>query len=286
MVDKERLAARPAEPAGWPGSSEMIHFCRPAGEAESDLDRKMLFSADSFDIPFEGQVLKGYRWGEGRVVLLVHGWSSRASHMAFLARNLAKAGYQAVAFDGPAHGRSSYNTSIPQSNLPEFCRSIYHVARRLGPLYGLVGHSFGAAAASFTVAGLAQIAGYRTAVEKLVLIASPPGICGMIDHYCRAGGFGEGRAERLRKLMEEEYPLTVQDYEVKHALGQLGQIDVDVLVVHDHDDGEVPVESARHMIDGYDHVQLVLTRGEGHRRILVSRKVVRIVRDFLLGSAG
>jgi alpha-beta hydrolase superfamily lysophospholipase len=223
--------------SGWPTSREMIHFCRPEGDAESDLDRKLLLSAETFDIPFEGQILQGYRWGEGKTVLLMHGWSSRASHLAFLARSLAKAGFEVVAFDGPAHGRSSYNNTIPRTNLPEFCRALYHVAGKLGPLYGLVGHSFGGAAASFTVAGQAQIAGYRVAVKKLVLISSPCGINGMIEHYCRSQGYREGGAEALVQLLENEYPLSVKEYEVSDALKR---VDAEVLVVHGSDDLEVP----------------------------------------------
>jgi len=279
MLDTEMVTMNSG---GRPTSREMFHFCRPEGDAESDLDRKLLLSAETFDIPFEGQILKGYRWGEGKTVLLMHGWSSRASHLAFLARSLAKAGYEVVAFDGPAHGRSSYNNPIPRTNLPEFCRALYHVAGKLGPLYGLVGHSFGGAAASFSVAGQAQIAGYTVAVKKLVLISSPSGIKGMIEHYGRSQGYGEGGTEVLVQLLEKEYPLTVQDYGVHEALGN---IDTEVLVVHDRDDQEVPLADVVAMTAGHAHVQLVLTSGEGHRKILVSRSLVRAVRDFIQGRA-
>ncbi len=77
----------------WPSDSKILNFFKPIPFEENEIDKKLLLSAEEFDIPFEGQVLKGYRWGKGRSVLLVHGWSSRASHMAFLARHLAKCGF-------------------------------------------------------------------------------------------------------------------------------------------------------------------------------------------------
>ena len=111
----------------------MMHFCAPITEAENALDRKLTRSAEQCDIPFEGQILKAYVWGEGKTVLLVHGWGSRASHLAFLGKNIATSGFRAVAFDGPAHGNSQFNGSCPRSSLPEFCRAIlsvkeYHLA--------------------------------------------------------------------------------------------------------------------------------------------------------------
>jgi hypothetical protein len=38
------------------------------------------------------------------------------------------------------------------------------------------------------------------------------------------------------------------------------------------------------MTAGHSHVQLVLTSGEGHRRILASRALVRTVRGFIQGK--
>lgn len=263
----------------WPGPREMMHFCRPDETDGQDSDNnRLLRSAVEFDIPFEGQMLKGYRWGEGETVLLVHGWNSRAAHLAFLARSLARSGFSAVAFDGPAHGSSQFNSSHPRTSLPEFCRAIYHVANRIGNIYAVAGHSFGGAAAAFCLAGQANLAGYRIAAEKLVMISAPPGIRRMVEHYCRDRGFQQGAADALIRQLEEEFPLCVDDYEIHEGLGR---IDADVLVVHDEDDKEIALQDARDMVAGHPGVTLAITTGEGHRRILVSRGLLRRVKRFL-----
>ena len=263
---------------GLTNNNVMMHFCAPATEAESELDRKLTRSAEHYDIPFEGQTLKAYAWGKGRTILMVHGWGSRASHLALLARSIAKSGFRVVAFDGPAHGNSEFNGDYPRSSLPEFCRAIFHVSNHFGPIFGLIGHSFGGTAAAFTACGQANLSGYRVAVEKLVLISSPSGIDSMISHYCRNYNLPDGSKAVVIAQVEKEFPLKVQDYDINDALKKFSG---DVLVVHDVDDQEVFIEEARQMVKEHEHVSLIETSGEGHRRILASRSLMRTIKSFL-----
>ena len=256
----------------------MMHFCAPITEAENALDRKLTRSAEQCDIPFEGQILKAYVWGEGKTVLLVHGWGSRASHLAFLGKNIATSGFRAVAFDGPAHGNSQFNGSCPRSSLPEFCRAIFHLSNHFGPIYSLVGHSFGGAAAAFSACGQANLSGYQVRVEKLVMISTPSGIKAMVNHYCQNYQLPDGSGPAIIAQLEKEFPLRAKDYEINDALRKFSG---DVLVVHDIDDQEVSIAEARQMVEGHGHVSLIETRGEGHRRILASRSLVRNVQSFL-----
>lgn len=257
---------------------DINHFCTPESPAQTKTDRKFLSKAQCIDIPFEGQMLKGYIWGEGRTVLLVHGWSSRASHLGFLARNLAKQGFRVAAFDAPAHAHSVIQGKEPRTNLPEFCRAIYHVAHFLGDVYGLIGHSFGGMAAAFTAAGQANLAGYRLEVEKLVMICPPSGIDRLISYYCQNHGLKKGAEIKLRELLEAEFPFRVEDFNVHDALKN---ISCDVLVVHDQDDQEVAIEDVFPMINGHKHVKLVQTEGEGHRMILASRILLKAINEFM-----
>lgn len=263
---------------GLTNDNVMMHFCAPATEAESELDRKLTRSAEHYDIPFEGQTLKAYAWGKGRTILMVHGWGSRASHLALLARSIAKSGFRVVAFDGPAHGNSEFNGVYPRSSLPEFCRAIFHVSNHFGPIFGLIGHSFGGTAAAFTACGQANLSGYRVAVEKLVLISSPSGIDAMVSHYCRNYNLPDGSKAVVIAQVEKEFPLKVQDYDINDALKKFSG---DVLVVHDVDDQEVFIEEARQMVKEHEHVSLIETSGEGHRRILASRSLMRTIKSFL-----
>src|SRR5271157_2657553 len=81
-------------------------FCTPPRQEDTDFDLKAFADAKNLDIEFEGRILKGYSMGSGKNILLIHGWGSRASHMALLARYLANNGFHVLVFDGPAHGCS------------------------------------------------------------------------------------------------------------------------------------------------------------------------------------
>lgn len=79
-------------------------------------------------------VLSGWEVGDGRTVLLVHGWGGRSTDLAALATRLAAAGHRAVAVDLPAHGSSPGATT----DLFALASAVAAAARRAGPLAGRV----------------------------------------------------------------------------------------------------------------------------------------------------
>jgi pimeloyl-ACP methyl ester carboxylesterase len=261
-------------------STIVERFCTPPPLPETDNDRNAFADAQIEEIPFEGQLLKSYSWGTGRHVLLVHGWGSQASHLALLGRSLAKAGFRVLIFDGPAHGHSRQHGQPNRSGLFEFCRAIATVGRKLLPLYGIVGHSLGAAAAAFTVAGHAGLAAYQTFAERLVLLSAPASVARMIEHFCRSTG-EEDRLAELTRGLERKFCFSVPEYSVPVALRNLP---ANILIVHDEQDKEVPVIDAFSLKGARADAQLVLTQGAGHQRILANRTMLRAVKDFLSAS--
>jgi alpha-beta hydrolase superfamily lysophospholipase len=110
---------------------------RPRSDEEESLTR-----ASSFFLPYKHGQLAVMEWGQGPAVLCVHGWSSRGLRFVGLVKPLTEAGYKVIAFDAPAHGRSSGS----HVDLMDFADSVMAVAERSGPIDAVVAHSFGAAA--------------------------------------------------------------------------------------------------------------------------------------------
>lgn len=252
-------------------------FCTPPPMSETNYDRKAVAGAKIVEVPFEGYRLIGYVWGSGKPVFLAHGWGSRASHFAPLGRTLAKAGFQVLAFDGPSHGRSLKDGQKQRSSLFEFCRALSTVANNILPLYAVVGHSLGAAAAAFTVAGHASIASYKISAEHLVLISSPASVARMIENFCRRENLEE-RVEELTHGLEKKFRFSVSNYLLPPALGN---VEARVLLVHDENDEEIPLADAVSLKDSCDHARLVVTQGAGHQKILANRVMIRAVKSFL-----
>jgi pimeloyl-ACP methyl ester carboxylesterase len=252
-------------------------FCTPPEFPETETDRNAFADAELEAFQFEDRHIQVYSWGTGQNVLLVHGWGSRASHLALLGRNLAKAGFRVTAFDGPAHGRSVQTGKPNRSNLFEFCRALSSIGRTFSPLHGIVGHSFGAAAAAFTAAGFSRLADFRIHTERIAMISSPAGVDRMVEHFCRRTG-EEARLAELTHGLEQNFDFSIPEYSVTDALRT---IQSRVLIVHDEQDEEVPVADAIRLKEALPDAEILLTQGAGHDKILGNRTMLRAVKDFL-----
>ncbi|NUO89646.1 MAG: alpha/beta fold hydrolase, partial [Dermatophilaceae bacterium] len=105
-----------------------------------------------FEVDLRGRVVRGWSWGSGPVVYLVHGWGGDLEQMVPLVAPLLERGLQVVAFDGLSHGRSDAGAHGPRSSdAVELGRSLDAVAARFGPARAVVAHSMGALAALLAV---------------------------------------------------------------------------------------------------------------------------------------
>jgi pimeloyl-ACP methyl ester carboxylesterase len=134
--------------------------------------------------------------------LLVHGWGSRASHLAPLARILSSSGFKVIAFDMPAHSSVNESRQKDKSSMFEFCRAISSVVENIKPVYAIIGHSLGAASSAFDAAGYLRLADYKINVEKLVLISCPANLKSIIKGFSKNNGLNCD--EELRLIMELE----------------------------------------------------------------------------------
>jgi pimeloyl-ACP methyl ester carboxylesterase len=261
-------------------NSDLVRrFCTPPFIPFREFENRALTDAEKMDLPFEGEMLAGYRWGAGRTVLLVHGWGSRASHMAFLAGILAKSGFRVVAYDAPAHSSTDLNPRKTMSNMFESCRALHAVAKSVGPLYAIAGHSFGAACAAFTVSGISAFNDYKIPVRKLVLISSPPTLVDVYKSFCRRDSIGEEGLPVLKTILEEKFSFVSEAYTVKDALHNIAG---DVLLIHDEEDEEFPVSDIYELQRSRPDIKLLVTRGSGHQKILANRVMLAGVRGHLL----
>ncbi len=103
--------------------------------------------------------------GQGRVVLLVHGWGSRASDLKIIQTELAK-NFQVIAPDLPGFGESE----APKEawGLNEYAKHTRDLLQKLdvGTVHALIGHSNGGAIA---IRGLAS---GTLQANRLILLAS------------------------------------------------------------------------------------------------------------------
>lgn len=214
--------------------------------------------------------LSFYIWGRGEPVLLVHGWEGRASQLTPFAERIVGRGFQAVAVDLPAHGRSSGK----EASLPAFVQAILDLSRDVGPFKAVIAHSLGAAATGF-VATEQDLAG------RLVLIApaaEPRFFSQRAAHFL---GLPPSRVPGMNRQIELRLGRALDEFD----LGlRAGRVDVPLLVLHDEGDREVPLAHGQTVAALSRQGRLEVVRGLGHRRILRAPEIVARAVDFALSS--
>ncbi|MER6360144.1 alpha/beta hydrolase [Kitasatospora sp. NPDC001527] len=218
-----------------------------------------------------------HRWGDGsRPVLLMHGWQSRASRFADFVPRLRALGLSAVGYDAPGHGDSGGRTATVLDHRAIALR----LQREYGAFEAVIAHSLGVNAAF-----LALREGLRAG--RLVAVAGVAEVSWLPAGFCAVLGLNATVERELRRRAESGamFPGVCDVRTHFDAARAPEEIDVPILVAHDEDDDVVPFAQARRLRAAYgDRLELLATRGLGHRRILTEPTVIDNVIGFL--SAG
>jgi len=211
--------------------------------------------------------LATWTWGEGPVVLLVHGWGGHAGRLTGYVEPLIGAGFRAVAFDLPGHGASA---SGPVS-LPEMADAILRVTEKVGPIAGVIAHSVGA-----TASALAMRRGF--AVSRAVFLSPSADFEGLSLRFSRLLRLPEAVRESMRERLRVRYAAHWSHFRIVDWARSLS---TSLLVFHDTRDFTVPLSDGQAIAGAWRKSRLVATRGLGHHKILRARLVIRQAVAFL-----
>lgn len=237
-------------------------FCTPLRYAEPPRETEALRRAERFSIPFRDVHLAAYGWGEGPAVLLVHGWSGRGSQLGAFVEPLVASGHRVVAFDLPAHGR----TPGRRTNALVATEAVLRVGEAIGPLRGVIAHSFGALCATLALRdGLAA--------GRVVYVAPAASASQAVSGFSRQFGLAAPAERGLRGEMERRFGPDVWPRFSGRACAP-GLRGVPALICHDLEDPEVPYEEGRSLADSWPGARMMTVAGLGHRRILRDERVI------------
>lgn len=247
-------------------------FCRPPRPTVRPQEEAYLETGERFTVRANGIELACWSWGTGPVVMLTHGWGSRAGRWSSLVPLLLDAGLSAVAFDAPAHGRSSGNTA----SMPEFARALLAVREHLGVApRAAVGHSLGGAATA-----LALSMGFDAG--RVVLIAAPSNAREFTDRFSETLGLPVSVRSRMERNLEARLQFTFADLHIPTLAAKLS---TPALLVHDTCDRDVPYSGAEAVAAAWPGARLMATTGLGHRKVLHDPAVLQETRNFILAGA-
>jgi len=241
-------------------------FHYPVPEKEKEIADK----AKKFSFQAAGKTIQGYRWGEGPIVVFVHGWAGRGPQFRKFIERFTLKGFQVVTFDGPAHGLSEGKST----NLNEF-KDTLNTLFTLFPEQpaAVITHSFGGVATLYAIMN-------GLPVTRLINIASPTIGDEIINTFLRAVGGTEKTKTYFKRYMIKTYGKPFDEFSslhfIKHLPGPL-----DLLLVHDEEDKEVIFRHTEELMKAYPSAHLHRTKGLGHTRILKEDAVVETCLRFI-----
>jgi len=201
-------------------------------------------------------------------VLLVHGWSGRATQFYALAPGLEKAGYKVFSFTAPAHGSSDDE----ETHMLEFADCIKYLHEKYGPFDAMIGHSIG---------GMAILNAIEQGVKtnKIVLLGVPGYIKDVVADFCHRLGLNKKVEQKLLSYLRTQYG---DDIEAFSTTRLAEKMNIPGLIIHDVDDRDVDIEFARQNHKVWPKSKLVETNGLGHRLILSDANVIKKITEFIL----
>ncbi len=202
-----------------------------------------------------------WSWGEGPTVLICHGWASRGSQMATMAMAVAQAGYRAVVFDVTAHG----DAGGWRSGFGVMAQDTLAVARELGPLYAVVGHSMGGMMAM-------QARSEGLSAERYVVIGSPFAPVPAVDAIKHMLGAPEAVVERCRRGIAQQFGGASWDELLAGHIYR--DPDAPLLLIYDDADDEVPDDHPGRILEAWSGSELHTTHGLGHRKLMWDAGVI------------
>jgi pimeloyl-ACP methyl ester carboxylesterase len=209
-------------------------------------------------------------WGDGPLVVLVHGWHGRAAQMAPLAAALAASGFRCVAIDVTGHGASPGRRALWRL----FIDDVTALTHALGqPVHAYVAHSAG---------GLAVMAARRTRgiqAARYVCICSPSHPFPPIRAIRQRLAPRESVIARVQTLIAAQFDTDWPRLQAGAAYAGIGP---ELLLFYDESDRMIHHTEGDHIHAWCPGSRLIKTRDYGHGKVLNSPELHANVVDFLL----
>jgi pimeloyl-ACP methyl ester carboxylesterase len=219
------------------GQAAFDLFCRTPKPVLREKELRFLETARQVRSTVDTCDVVEYHWGPetGPLILLSYGWGYNAGRWRHFVPALETAGFHVVAYDPPGHGLNDKAHSL---HLAANSRIAGALMERYGPVYGVLGHSFGGVGT--LVAAERMPVSHRP--ERMVIMASFSSSEQVFSHYRRRLGLRTAVYQTMRRIMEKEAGGPLRQYDIARLSGHLDT--VQALLVHDPADPVTPFSHA------------------------------------------
>ncbi|WP_298143943.1 alpha/beta hydrolase [Flavobacterium sp.] len=228
-------------------------FCTPRkGKIQLGKIPKVLQTAEKEIHNIADHDIAVYRFpGNGKKILLVHGWESNSKRWKKLLPYLKKAQFDIYAIDAPAHGKSSGTLFT----VPLYAEVIAAMIQKFG-IQQLIAHSIGGSASIY-----ALHKSNPETVEKAAILGAPADLDVLISNYARILSLRPRNVRGLTQTFSTKFKLETQLFSSKIFVKSL---QIKGFVAHDAHDDVVAFSESEKIIANWKDVTFVPTKNLGH----------------------
>lgn len=216
----------------------------------------------------EGSTFFTYTFGNGPVILMLHGWCSNGARWRVYVKDLVNSGYRVVVVDAPGHGAA-----------PGRFLSVFHYTKGIKVIlesetkwHTIITHS---------IAGLCAMAALGKSDKKhhpskFIMMNTFANVTRIFETFSCCLGISRKVVEGAIDMMSKSLEFPIHELNIaKHYQ----KINAKCLLIYDTDDKVVPRCEADYLINEMKSLTVVKTEGLGHN--LKSHDVVKQVLTFV-----
>ncbi len=246
-------------------------FCTPQ-RGKQQKPSAIIKKAELVSFRMNNLSIHGYRWNHpsSKKILIAHGFESAARNFDGFVSPLTDKGYEIIAFDAPAHGKSDGK----EITLPMYVQTLKDIVSKYGPFDAYMAHSLGGLAIAHLLESVPH-----SEKTRVVLIAPATETTTAIDAFCRLLLLNAKVKQAFDKLVMDKSGVSPEYLSIRRAMRN---ISADVLWMHDKQDDVTPfhdVEKVKN--DNHHHIKFIISDGLGHRKIYRDRHTINHIIQFL-----
>ena len=211
-----------------------------------------------------------YQWGteNNKIALLVHGWEGRASNFASIIKSLTNNGYKVIAYDAPAHGRSSKGNT----NMFEFSTFLESELKKSLPDL-IISHSFGSVSTATVLRKNPNLK-----INLWFMITTPYRFISRVNDMSEYFRLNSKTKNKLINRIQKDTQESISQLDMAIYCEELKNVEK-AIIVHSKTDKILPIEGAREVAKSFKKSKLIELNNLGHYAILRSNELNEIIRS-------
>ena len=233
-----------------------------------DSEEKILGYSTLEKVAYKNFQIQKYQWGNQnyKTALLIHGWEGQAGNFAAIVDVLVRKKYNVVAFDAPAHGKSS----IAKTNMFEFAEFLETQFTILNPSL-IISHSFGSVN---TATIFRNNPGFK--LDMWIMVTTPHRFLTRINGISNHFGINNKAKTELIKRIQNDTNENINQLDMAIYCQDLCNVR-NAIIVHSKTDKVLPIEGARTVAKAFVKSDLIELDNLGHYSILWSDELIKII---------